>query len=128
MRAVGLVPKRSGLELLDVPEPTLRTSDDVVLKVLEVGVCGTDREIARGDLGEAPPDHEHLIIGHEMLAEVRLPVANEHFRRERLAIVVRRHRKSVRSGPLDDEQVADGCNGQASLADEASFFLRENVA
>jgi threonine dehydrogenase-like Zn-dependent dehydrogenase len=36
-----------------------------------VGVCGTDKEIARGDYGWAPPGHERLVLGHESLGRVR---------------------------------------------------------
>jgi glucose 1-dehydrogenase len=38
--------------------------------VLEVGVCGTDREMAEGLFGAAPDGAERLVIGHESLAEV----------------------------------------------------------
>jgi len=51
----------------DVPEPT---GDGVLLRVLEVGVCGTDREISEGSFGVAPDDGEELILGHESLAVV----------------------------------------------------------
>ncbi|MBA3469297.1 MAG: alcohol dehydrogenase catalytic domain-containing protein, partial [Herpetosiphonaceae bacterium] len=70
MRAVGIIPKTNRLELLDVARPAVQQPDQVLLKILQVGVCGTDREIAHGELGEAPPDVEHLIIGHEMLGQI----------------------------------------------------------
>jgi len=38
--------------------------------VLEVGVCGTDREISEGLFGVAPDGERQLVIGHESLAEV----------------------------------------------------------
>jgi threonine dehydrogenase-like Zn-dependent dehydrogenase len=38
--------------------------------MLEVGVCGTDREIASFQYGTPPPGSPHLVIGHESLAEV----------------------------------------------------------
>jgi threonine dehydrogenase-like Zn-dependent dehydrogenase len=34
-------------------------------------VCGTDREIAAGEYGWAPPGRERLILGHESLGRVR---------------------------------------------------------
>jgi threonine dehydrogenase-like Zn-dependent dehydrogenase len=40
------------------------------LRTLEVGVCGTDREIAEGAFGAAPPGEEALVLGHEFLGEV----------------------------------------------------------
>jgi len=51
----------------EVPEPT---GEGVVLRVLEVGVCGTDREISEGVFGVAPKDGGVLVLGHEMLATV----------------------------------------------------------
>jgi threonine dehydrogenase-like Zn-dependent dehydrogenase len=38
--------------------------------VLDVGVCGTDREIARFEYGSPPPESRYLVIGHESLARV----------------------------------------------------------
>jgi glucose 1-dehydrogenase len=43
---------------------------EVLLRPLEVGVCGTDREIAHGLFGAAPAPHAPLVLGHEMLAVV----------------------------------------------------------
>jgi threonine dehydrogenase-like Zn-dependent dehydrogenase len=51
----------------DVPEPS---GEGVLLRVLEVGVCGTDREIDEGVFGVAPDDGDTLVIGHESLAVV----------------------------------------------------------
>jgi threonine dehydrogenase-like Zn-dependent dehydrogenase len=51
----------------DVDEPS---GDGVLLRVLEVGVCGTDREISEGLFGVAPEGERQLVIGHESLAEV----------------------------------------------------------
>jgi threonine dehydrogenase-like Zn-dependent dehydrogenase len=51
----------------DVPEPT--GEDGVLLRVLEVGVCGTDREISEGLFGK-PAHDKALVLGHESLALV----------------------------------------------------------
>jgi threonine dehydrogenase-like Zn-dependent dehydrogenase len=50
----------------DVPDPT---GDGVLLRVLEVGVCGTDREISEGLFG-VPAHGTSLVLGHESLAVV----------------------------------------------------------
>jgi threonine dehydrogenase-like Zn-dependent dehydrogenase len=50
-----------------VDEPS---GDGVRIRTLEVGVCGTDREISQGEFGVAPDGEEQLIIGHEFLGEV----------------------------------------------------------
>jgi threonine dehydrogenase-like Zn-dependent dehydrogenase len=50
----------------EVPEPS---GDGVLLRVLEVGVCGTDREISEGLFG-VPAEGTSLVLGHESLALV----------------------------------------------------------
>ena len=48
----------------------MRTSTEVLATVLEVGVCGTDREVARFEYGTAPSAEDYLVLGHESPAEV----------------------------------------------------------
>ena len=70
MKAVSVFPKSRRVELLDVESPALETPSQVRLRVLDVGVCGTDREICAFEYGTAPPGSEHLVIGHESLCQV----------------------------------------------------------
>jgi glucose 1-dehydrogenase len=53
----------------DVPAVEAREGE-VLLRTLEVGVCGTDREISEGLFGIAPEDDSLLVLGHEALAVV----------------------------------------------------------
>jgi threonine dehydrogenase-like Zn-dependent dehydrogenase len=53
----------------DVPATEAREGE-VLVRTLEVGVCGTDREISEGVFGVAPPDEPLLVLGHEALAVV----------------------------------------------------------
>jgi threonine dehydrogenase-like Zn-dependent dehydrogenase len=43
---------------------------EVLVRTLEVGVCGTDREISEGLFGIPPHDESLLVLGHEALAVV----------------------------------------------------------
>jgi glucose 1-dehydrogenase len=43
---------------------------EVLVRTLEVGVCGTDREISEGLFGVAPEGEPLLVLGHEALAVV----------------------------------------------------------
>jgi len=70
VRAIGVSPSRRKVELIDHPEPARRGADEVKLRILEVGVCGTDREICEFKFGEPPPGSEHLVLGHEAVGEV----------------------------------------------------------
>ena len=45
MRAVGVIPSRRELALLAHPEPRLAEPRQLKIRTLEVGICGTDREI-----------------------------------------------------------------------------------
>jgi threonine dehydrogenase-like Zn-dependent dehydrogenase len=70
MKAIAVFPGSKELRLLDVPEPRLESPTQVTLRMLDVGVCGTDREIARFDYGTPPAGSDYLVIGHESLGEV----------------------------------------------------------
>jgi glucose 1-dehydrogenase len=43
---------------------------EIQLRILEVGVCGTDAEIDQGLYGEAPRGEARLVLGHESLGQV----------------------------------------------------------
>ena len=70
MQAVAVFPDKKTLEIIDHPEPALSSPTDVKLKMLEVGVCGTDKEICHFDYGTAPAGSPYLVLGHESLGEV----------------------------------------------------------
>lgn len=91
MQAVTVQPGlANSLRLDDVPPPP--ASDGAVLvRALALGVCGTDREIAAGAYGEAPPHEERLIIGHESLGRVEEAPPGSGFARGDLVVgIVRR--------------------------------------
>jgi len=70
MRAVAVIPAERQVRLVEHPEPVVASPTDVKLRMLEVGVCGTDREIVTFQYGSPPQGSEYLVIGHESLAEV----------------------------------------------------------
>ncbi|MGE5315480.1 MAG: glucose 1-dehydrogenase [Acidobacteriota bacterium] len=70
MKAIAVFPRAKKVDLIDQPSPAIEQPSEVKLRVLEVGICGTDREIADFKYGTPPPGSDHLIIGHECLAEV----------------------------------------------------------
>jgi glucose 1-dehydrogenase len=53
----------------DVPAVAAQEGE-VLVRTLEVGVCGTDREISEGLFGVPPDDEPLLVLGHEALAVV----------------------------------------------------------
>jgi len=70
MRAIAITPGSSAVRLTERPEPAVSSPDDVKVRVLRVGICGTDREEANGGRADAPEGEDELVIGHEMLGEV----------------------------------------------------------
>jgi glucose 1-dehydrogenase len=70
MKAVAVFPVRREVQLIDHPEPSLQSPTQVKARVLDVGVCGTDREIISFQYGTPPRGSEYLIIGHESLIQV----------------------------------------------------------
>jgi len=70
MRAMAVFPGQRELKLVEVARPELKGGHDVLVKVREVGICGTDREICGFHYGEPPPGSERLVLGHEALGEV----------------------------------------------------------
>ena len=55
MKAIAIVPGAKTVRLVDRPEPSIVAPDDIKLRVLRVGICGTDREEAAGGRSKAPP-------------------------------------------------------------------------
>jgi threonine dehydrogenase-like Zn-dependent dehydrogenase len=70
MRSVAVFPETRSVKLIETDMPRVRRLHDVLLRVRQVGVCGTDREIAAFHYGEPPANSDHLVIGHESVAEV----------------------------------------------------------
>lgn len=70
MRAVAVYPAQREVRVVDHPEPELTSGSQARMRVLDVGVCGTDREIVSFQYGTPPEGFDYLIIGHESLSEV----------------------------------------------------------
>lgn len=70
MKAVAVFPEVKDIRVIEHDEPRLTGSTQVKLRVLEIGICGTDREICSFHYGTPPRGLKHLVIGHEMLGEV----------------------------------------------------------
>ena len=70
MKAIVIEPGVSNsLSKIDVPDPHVG-EEDVLVRVVRVGVCGTDQELRAGSYGEAPQGSPQLVVGHEALGQV----------------------------------------------------------
>jgi threonine dehydrogenase-like Zn-dependent dehydrogenase len=70
MKAVAVFPEAKELKIIEHEEPRLSSPTEVKLRVLEVGICGTDKEICAFDYGTPPKGSPYLLLGHESLSEV----------------------------------------------------------
>ena len=69
MRALVKTAPGPGLELMDVPEPSM-TINDVRIRVRKTGICGTDLHIADWDAWAQKTIDPPLVVGHEFVGEV----------------------------------------------------------
>ncbi len=70
VRAIAINPDQPhSLHLTSIPlaEPG---NGEVEISVIRVGVCGTDRELIRGEIGHAPAGQSELVLGHEVIGRV----------------------------------------------------------
>lgn len=89
MKAVAIFPNKREISVIDHPEPTIDSPTQVKLRMLEVGVCGTDKELCSFDYGTPPPGSDYLIIGHESLGEIiEVGAKVTHFKKGDLAYVM----------------------------------------
>ena len=74
MKAVAVYPgKPNSIHLAELPSPGVADipgGRGVLVKVLRVGVDGTDREINAAEYGAAPEGYDFLTIGHESFGRV----------------------------------------------------------
>jgi threonine dehydrogenase-like Zn-dependent dehydrogenase len=70
MKAVAVFPTTKEIKVIDLEVPRITEPDQVKLRMLEVGVCGTDKEICSFQYGTPPEGSDYLVIGHESLGEV----------------------------------------------------------
>jgi glucose 1-dehydrogenase len=69
MKAIAVKPGiPNSVHLVEMPKPSvddIPNGRGVLVKVLRVGVDGTDKEINNAEYGAAPPGDDFLVIGHE---------------------------------------------------------------
>src|ERR1035441_520112 len=71
MRAVAVYPQKREVKLIERAEPRIAAASEVKIRMLEVGVCGTDKELCAFVFGTPPAGSDHFILGHESLGEVQ---------------------------------------------------------
>src|SRR5271167_1760906 len=101
MKAIAVIPGRPDtVHLREVPKPHLNGADNgrgVLVKILRVGVDGTDKEINAAEYGAAPAGDDFLIIGHESFGRVEAvgPNVSEFKPGDYVSLTVRRPGTSI---------------------------------
>src|SRR6266705_429355 len=74
MKAICVIPgKPNSVHMREVPKPNvpdIPNGRGVLVKILRVGVDGTDKEINAAEYGAAPTGYDYLTIGHEGFGRV----------------------------------------------------------
>src|SRR5919198_5209665 len=101
MKAIAVFPgKPDTVHLAELARPSVSDIPNgrgVVVRVLRVGIDGTDKEINAAEYGAAPPGYDFLVIGHEGFGRVEAvgPNVNEFRPGEYVVATVRRPGKSI---------------------------------
>ncbi|MES1256089.1 MAG: glucose 1-dehydrogenase [Acidobacteriota bacterium] len=101
MKAIAVTPGQpNSVHLADLAKPSVSDIPDgrgVLVRVLRVGVDGTDREINAAEYGAAPDGYTFLVIGHEGFGQVEAVGPNVSFLRpgDFVVATVRRPGKSL---------------------------------
>jgi threonine dehydrogenase-like Zn-dependent dehydrogenase len=101
VKAIAVIPRTpNSAHLRDVPERRLEDEADgreVLVRVLRVGLDGTDKEINAGEYGAPPPGDDYLILGHENLGVVEQvgPLVTELSPGDHVVALVRRPGGSI---------------------------------
>ncbi|HKX82750.1 MAG TPA: alcohol dehydrogenase catalytic domain-containing protein, partial [Pyrinomonadaceae bacterium] len=101
MKAIAVKPGiKDSVHLVEMPKPNVGDVPNgrgVLVKVLRVGVDGTDKEINNADYGAAPKGYDFLVIGHEGFGVVEEvgPGVTELKKGDHVVATVRRPGKSI---------------------------------
>lgn len=70
-KAVAITPGVAGsARIVEIPDAPAPGPGEIRVRVLHIGIDGTDMELCAGHFGSAPPGNDFLVIGHECLGEV----------------------------------------------------------
>src|SRR5213078_5243355 len=74
MKTISVFPgKPNSVHVAELPKPSVDNVPNgrgVLVRVLRVGVDGTDKEINAAEYGQAPPGFDFLVTGHESFGQV----------------------------------------------------------
>lgn len=103
MQAVAAFTGSDRPRFVEANKPTLPGDGEVLCKTIQLGVCGTDREILLSEKPWTPFGSDHLILGHECLGRVEeVGSGVDEFRTGDLVVPVVRRGANENSEPRVD--------------------------
>lgn len=70
MYAVGLKKNENGIFHFDIEKPQIQKDDEVLIKILETGIDGTDAALFKHNIVDAAEDKNFLVLGHETVGQI----------------------------------------------------------
>lgn len=70
MLAMGMGRGKSGVHIFELPRPEIKQPDEVLVRVKEAGVDGTDFNMVRHNLQDIAEGRNEIVMGHEMVGVV----------------------------------------------------------
>ncbi|UCG54955.1 MAG: alcohol dehydrogenase catalytic domain-containing protein [Dehalococcoidia bacterium] len=70
MLAMGMIRGKAGVHLIDIKKPEIEQEDEVMVRVKEVGVDGTDLTLVKHQLQDIEEASDSIVLGHEMVGIV----------------------------------------------------------
>ena len=127
MKAGVVTPgQKDSARLVDMAVPSPRPGEALV-KMLEVGIDGTDMEINEGHYGESPSGQDFLVLGHEALGEIENPGTTDFGKAELVVPLVRRPDGCVNCRSGQSDMCIEGNYRECGIRG-AHGFLREYLA
>ncbi len=131
MRAGTVKPgQTNSATLLEIDKSTPQKGE-VLVKILEVGIDGTDIEINQGNYGEAPSGEDFLILGHEAVGEVEETIGTNFKEGDLVIPLVRRPGKCKNCSRGQSDMCLDGdykeCGIKGSHGFLREYFVEEPI-
>ncbi|GGI45739.1 glucose dehydrogenase [Paenibacillus marchantiophytorum] len=120
MRVVRVKNVRQGtpsIVLETMPDPALAHPQEVLVKVLAVGLDGTDKEIVKEKYGVPPEGEDDLTTGHESLGVVMEAGADSGFRKGDLVTAIVRR-------PCRNQRCVNCRNGHSDFCQTGEYVER----
>ena len=70
MLAVGMLRGKEGVHAFETPKPEIKQSDEVLVRIKQVGLDGTDFNMVRYNLQDIAEDRDDMAMGHEVVGVV----------------------------------------------------------